>query len=101
MSDHDGDNLHFTGGVRQWRPRLIRVTKAPHPEINDGEPTAMFIDPTTIVCVERGVVEWQLANGVKAPIQEVSVITTYRAHCFVLESPETVAASISAEMNAK
>ncbi len=100
MSDDDADrervDVKASSIQRTWFPKLIELTKAPHPEIAERNPTKMFLAPISVVHVERGVVQWELSDGTKYPAQECTVVTTARSMAMVLESPEEVARRVNA-----
>jgi len=60
----------------------------------------MFLAPISILAIERGVVQWELGDGTKCPVQECTVVTTTRAHAMVLESPEEVARRVNEAIRA-
>lgn len=90
MSD-DSEKVVFKGTQRIWVPRLVRLTKAPHPAVNDGEPTPLFVDPRYIYSIERSFVRWKDENDEKQPAIECTTVVCANTYCYVLESPERVA----------
>ena len=98
MDEDDREKIDFKGVSRVWMPRLVELTKAPHPEVNEGAPTKMYVDPKIICHIERAVVQWQLVDGTKVPKQECTVVTTTRSFAHVLESPEEIARRVNAAM---
>jgi hypothetical protein len=89
--DRERVDVKASSVQRMWRAKLVELTKAPHPEIADGEATKMYIEPADVVCIERGVVRWELDDGAKTPSQQCTVITLTRCLAMVLEAPEEIA----------
>lgn len=100
MSDDDHERIDVKASSRLWTPKLIELTKVPHPEVADRNPTKMFLAPISVLAVERGVVRWELGDGTKCPVEECTVITTTRAHAMVMESPEEVARRVNEAIKA-
>lgn len=63
-------NGHSTE-VKYWCPKLIELTAIPHPDVAVGVPQTVFVDPTTISLVYRGMSCWNKTDGspAVAPIE--------------------------------
>jgi hypothetical protein len=99
MSD-DRERVDVVSTNRQWNPRLVMLTKVPHPGIEDGRPTILYIDPKLISCIERGQVIWK-DQGVELPAVECTVVTFAGRYAQVLEAPEEVANRVADAMRAR
>lgn len=96
MSDDERERFDIRGVQRRWHARLVELTKAPHPEIADGNPTKMYIEPEDVASIERGTVIWKDSKGADSDPQECTVIRlSVGTYAHVLESPEEVARRVS------
>jgi len=75
-----------------WRPGLIRLTQIASPEIDDGKPTTLYIDPGSIVTIRRSHGAFNKA-GTSESYPRISCTEVFFCHggLLVEESPETVA----------
>lgn len=90
---------HIGGSVTNvmWRPVLIRLTQIGNPDVDGGEPTAMYLDPATITRVSRVAGGFRTVESVGAektlwhPLVSCTEVVASGLGCFVIESPEEVA----------
>ena len=75
----------------QWRPELLKLTQVGRPEVNNGEPVALYVDPTAIQKITIEEVYFNLPDGSKGPAVVCTSVFCCHFHCAVLESPEQVA----------
>lgn len=96
-SDHS-----FTATQMYWKPELIRLTQIVHPDMDGGEPTTCFLDPQSILSVNRTMSGFSKETGdahfydpnlrqYHPRVACTCVMTTYGHSLMVTESPETVA----------
>lgn len=74
--------------VRQmaWQPELIEVTQMPTPDVNDGQPSKAFIDPSRIFQINRIKAKW--ADGPEMEVTQINFTGGY-IHC--METVEQIA----------
>lgn len=78
-----------------WQPRLLRLTKIPHPDLNDGEPEAAYIRPDFITKIHT---TWVTQEKMHVKDEKYGpVICTYIAlqggdGFHVMEPPDVIAA---------
>lgn len=77
----------------QWRPPLIRLTQIGNPDIDDGQPTPVFVDPNSISKISRTLGAFSRAGSATEVHERVSCTEVHccHFHLLVTESPETVA----------
>ena len=83
--------MNMNAQMMMWRPALIKLTQIGRPEVNNGEPVSLYVDPSAIqrITIEQTV--FNLVDGTKSePVVCTSVFCCH-FHCAVLESPEQVA----------
>jgi len=103
MSDDDREMIDVKGVQRIWQPRLVELTQSPHPNLHDGAPTKLFLDPSKVILICCSYIRNELMDGTKEAAVECTYICMYGgvppAH--VLEAPEEVARRVQAAMREK
>lgn len=81
--------------VMTWQPPPIRLTSAPHPDLNGGKSLPVFVDPKYIVGIEVQAFSYNKAEDPEKrwPQQVATRVVIGPSHFyFVQEPPEVVAA---------
>ena len=75
-----------------WRPPLLKLTSYSIPEINNGEPTSVFLEPSGITTIRR-VLTSRKKPGVEESYPDIEVTEVFFCHGSILcmETPEQVA----------
>lgn len=97
MSDEDRVAVDAT--QRVWKPRLIELTHLPHPDLGDGVPTKVYVDPNHVYLIARSYVTLLRMDETKLEPQECTTVFSYGGTPMqVMESPEEVARRVNEAM---
>ena len=75
-------------------PPLIKLTQIPHPNVADGKPTDVYVNPLFIVSVQRSRGAFNNELGKPYELVECTFVSlTTGQHLLVLETPQIVTAA--------
>lgn len=84
-------DVNMTATQMQWQPKLIKLTQVGIPSIDEGQPTAVFINPQHITMICRSRVTYQVPGEEEKHQTLGTYINMVHATAHVQESPEVVA----------
>ena len=89
MPDHDVTVTQMT-----WQPALLKLTFAPHPDVDGGEPTPCYVAPQWIIGIGRQALTFGKVGvtGESHPaVTCTAVVISPSMAYYVTETPEQVA----------
>lgn len=87
----------ITAKQMYWKPELLQLTQISHPEIDGGVPTPCFLDPQSILSINRAKSSFSKADSTGSlreyhPQMDCTcVMTTYGHALMVTEAPNVIA----------
>lgn len=77
-----------------WQPPLVKLTAAPHQDIDGGKPQSCYVNPQLIAVIQRMAIQhhkFKEGNKKKWPPVNVTAVQTGALIMYVKETPDQVA----------